>query len=109
MPIADLFRGAAWFLTPSPGQNVYAGLSGEFLGWVEKWERVIVSMDAPEHDQLCAWISHLPQMISTALAATLVDEYGEDAPLLEAGGRALARNDTNFGESLLDVARYRSH
>jgi len=48
-----------------------------------------ISMEAVEHDQLCAWISHLPQMISTALAATLVDEYGEDAPLLEAGGRAL--------------------
>ena len=48
-----------------------------------------ISMGAAEHDQLCAWISHLPQMISTALAATLVDEYGEDAPLLEAGGRAL--------------------
>jgi len=46
-------------------------------------------MDADAHDQLCAWISHLPQMISTALAATLVDEYGEDAPLLETGGRAL--------------------
>jgi len=46
-------------------------------------------MDAKAHDQLCAWISHLPQMISTALAAALVDEYGEDAPLLEAGGRAL--------------------
>src|SRR3977135_3776478 len=42
-----------------------------------------------EHDRLCAWISHLPQMVSTALAATLVDELGEDAPLLPAGGRAL--------------------
>ena len=49
----------------------------------------VASMDAAAHDQLCAWISHLPQMISTALAATLVDEYGEDAPLLETGGRAL--------------------
>ena len=28
-------------------------------------------------------------MISTALAAALVEEYGEDAPLLQAGGRAL--------------------
>src|ERR1700692_1735961 len=46
-------------------------------------------MDASEHDQLCAWITHVPQFISTALAATLVDEYGEDAPLLETGGRAL--------------------
>ena len=85
----DLFRDAAWFLTPVAGQNIYDGLSGEFLGWLEKIGARLVSMDAEEHDQLCAWISHLPQMISTALAATLVDEYGEDAPLLEAGGRAL--------------------
>jgi prephenate dehydrogenase len=28
-------------------------------------------------------------MISTALAATLVEEFGEDAPLLPTGGRAL--------------------
>ena len=64
-------------------------LSGEFLEWVEKIGAGVASMDADAHDQLCAWISHLPQLISTALAATLVDEYGEDAPLLETGGRAL--------------------
>ena len=87
----DLFQGAAWFVTPAPGQNIYEGLSGEFLEWVEKIGARIASMDAEEHDQLCAWISHLPQMISTALAAALVEEYGEDAPLLEAGGRACAR------------------
>ena len=46
-------------------------------------------MNPDAHDQLCSWISHLPQFISTALAAALVDEYGEDAPLLETGGRAL--------------------
>jgi len=86
---ANLFQGAAWFLTPAPGQDVYHGLSGEFLEWVEKIGCRLASMDADEHDHLCAWISHLPQMISTALAATLVEEYGEDAPLLEAGGRAL--------------------
>ncbi len=86
---ADLFQGAAWFLTPAPAQNVYDGLSGEFLEWVEKTGARLASMDADAHDQLCAWISHLPQMISTALAASLVDEYGEDAPLLQAGGRAL--------------------
>jgi prephenate dehydrogenase len=85
----DLFQGAAWFVTPAPGQNVYEGLSGEFLGWVEKMGARIAGMDAQQHDELCAWISHLPQMISTALAASLVEEFGVDAPLLEAGGRAL--------------------
>jgi prephenate dehydrogenase len=85
----DLFQNAAWLLTPSADQDVYAGLSGEFLQWLEKIGARVASMDAAEHDQLCAWISHLPQMISTALAAALVEEFGEGAPLLEAGGRAL--------------------
>ena len=85
----DLFRGAAWFFTPTPGQNIYGGMSGDFLEWVEKIGARVASMDPTEHDRLCAWISHLPQMISTALAAALVEEFGEDAPLLEAGGRAL--------------------
>lgn len=85
----DLFKSAVWLVTPAPGQEVFEGASGQFLEWVEKVGAGVASMDADEHDQLCAWISHLPQMISTALAATLVDEYGEDAPLLETGGRAL--------------------
>jgi prephenate dehydrogenase len=86
---SDLFQGAVWFVTPAPNQEVFEGLSGEFLGWVEKIGAGVASMNAEAHDQLCGWISHLPQFISTALAATLVDEYGEDAPLLETGGRAL--------------------
>ncbi|HZS99275.1 MAG TPA: prephenate dehydrogenase [Terriglobales bacterium] len=85
---ADLFQGAAWFVAPFSGQDVYSGLSGEFLEWVEKIGARIAHLPAQEHDQLCAWISHLPQMIATALAASLVDEFGP-APLLEAGGRAL--------------------
>jgi prephenate dehydrogenase len=86
---ADLFTEAAWFVTPLPGQEIHQGLSGEYLGWIEKIGARLAVLPAPEHDQLCAWISHLPQMISTALAATLVEEFGGDAPLLDAGGRAL--------------------
>ena len=91
MEFADpsLFQGAAWFLTPSPNQDVYEGRCGEFVGWLEVIGAKIATIDAESHDDLCAWISHLPQMISTALAATLVEEFGDNAPLLEAGGRAL--------------------
>jgi prephenate dehydrogenase len=49
----------------------------------------IAVVDPSDHDRLCAWISHLPQMISTALAAALVDEFGADAPVVDIGGRAL--------------------
>jgi prephenate dehydrogenase len=85
----DLFRGAVWFVTPISDQELFGGVSGEFLKWVGKIGAEVAAMNADSHDQLCSWISHLPQFISTALAATLVDEYGEDAPLLQTGGRAL--------------------
>jgi prephenate dehydrogenase len=124
---ADLFQGAAWFVTPLPGQDIDSGLSGEFLEWVEKMGARIANVGPKEHDQLCAWISHLPQMISTALAATLVDEYGENAPLLETGGRALREmtrisaspysmwrdvaltNKENIGQALLKLEQRLAH
>ena len=86
---ADLFEGSAWLFTPLPRQNVHAGLCGEFVHCVEKLGARIATLDPADHDRFCAWISHLPQMISTALTAALVDEFGEDAPLLDIGGRAL--------------------
>jgi prephenate dehydrogenase len=85
----DLFRGSAWFFTPIADQNIYGAMSGDFLEWVERMGARVATMGAEAHDALCAWISHLPQMISTALAATLVEEFGKEVPLLEAGGRAL--------------------
>jgi prephenate dehydrogenase len=101
---ADLFQQAPWFVTPVRGQKIHEGLSGEFLDWVDRIGARIASLDADEHDRLCAWISHLPQMLSTALAATLVDEYGQDAPLLEAGGRSL-REMTRTASSPYSVWR----
>lgn len=86
---ADLFEGAAWLFTPLPGQNVYAGLCGEFVHCAEKMGARVAVLDPVDHDRFCAWISHLPQMISTALAAALVEEFGADAPVLDIGGRAL--------------------
>jgi len=86
---ADLFEGAAWLFTPLPRQNVHSGMCGEFVQCVEKLGAKVAILDPGDHDRFVAWISHLPQMISTALAATLVDEFGSDAPLLDIGGRAL--------------------
>jgi prephenate dehydrogenase len=85
----ELFQNAAWFLTPLPEQNLNEGLFAEWVGWIDQVGARIAILPADEHDRLCAWISHLPQMISTALAATLVEEFGDEAPLLPTGGRAL--------------------
>jgi prephenate dehydrogenase len=86
---ANLFRGAVWFFTPAPQQKMKAGRVGEYVSWIKKIGAKVEILDADAHDQLCAWISHIPQLLSTALASTLVEEYGERAPLLESGGRAL--------------------
>jgi prephenate dehydrogenase len=85
----DLFQNAVWFLSPFPEQNLNEGVFAEFAGWIDTIGARIAMLPAAEHDRLCAWISHVPQMISTALAAALVEEFGADAPLLPAGGRAL--------------------
>jgi prephenate dehydrogenase len=124
---ADLFEGAAWLFTPLPRQNVNAGLCGEFLHCVEKLGAKVAVLDPADHDRFCAWISHLPQMISTALAATLVDEFVEDAPILDIGGRALREltrisgspysmwrdvaitNKDNLGRALLKLEQRLAH
>lgn len=85
----DLFRGAVWFITPISGQTLRSGLAKEYVSLLKKIGAKVEVLDPEMHDQLCAWISHVPQMISTALASSLVDEYGENAPLLDSGGRAL--------------------
>jgi prephenate dehydrogenase len=124
---ADLFEGAAWLFTPLPRQSLNAGLCGEFLHCVEKLGAKVAVLDPADHDRFCAWISHLPQMISTALAATLVDEFGEDAPILDIGGRALREmtrisgspysmwrdvaitNKDNLGRALLKLEQRLAH
>ena len=59
-------------------------------------------LDAVRHDEVCAWVSHLPQMLSTALAALLEDTFAGDPERLAAvqaiGGRAL-RETTRLGAS----------
>lgn len=62
---ADLFRGRPYVLTSR---------SAELEPWLEKMGARVVILDAAEHDRLVAMVSHLPQLISTALASVLGDE-----------------------------------
>ena len=123
----DLFRGAVWFFTPLPKQRLTGGRIAEYVAWVKKFGVKISLLDPARHDELCAWISHVPQMISTAVAATLVEEYGKNAPLLETGGRALREmtrtasspysmwrdvaltNKKNIGDALMKLEQKLAH
>ncbi len=86
---AGLFRNAVWLFTPLPQQDVGDGPCGEFVRLVESIGARAIIFDLQRHDRLCAWISHLPQMLATALASSLEDEFGDDLELHAIGGRAL--------------------
>ncbi len=86
---AGLFRNAAWLITPIDTEQPYRALQQEYLQLLESIGARVIVIDAQRHDRLCAWISHLPQMIATALACSLREEFGDDQELLQIGGRAL--------------------
>ena len=98
---AQLFRNAMWLFTPV-GQRPASELEAEWREWVAKFGARTLDLDAARHDELCAWVSHLPQMLSTALAALLEDTFGNDparrAEIEAIGGRAL-RETTRLGAS----------
>jgi len=87
---AGLFRNATWFFVPSsPQQDLDGGKVGVYRTLLERIGARVTQMDAERHDRVCAWISHLPQMVSTALAGILMDEFGEDAELQHISCRGL--------------------
>ncbi len=73
---AELFRGRPWLLTPSRREDLETPAAREFLGWIERIGAEPRVMTPEEHDRTVALSSHLPQMLSTALAAALEENPG---------------------------------
>lgn len=93
---AGLFQNAMWLFTP--GTLEPSAIEKEWRDWVGFFGARTLDMDAARHDELCAWVSHLPQMLSTALAALLEDKFG-DAPEIGAIGARALRETTRLGAS----------
>jgi prephenate dehydrogenase len=86
-----------------------------------------VFIDAARHDRLCAWTSHLPQLISTALASAIEAEFGDEEAVHQISGRGLqdmtrlaassyslwrdivATNSKNLSDALLQYEQHLSH
>jgi prephenate dehydrogenase len=95
---ADLFSGAVWLVTPYPGQELSNSVIGEYLQLLSQIGARVLPVDPAQHDRICGWVSHLPQMLSTALASTLVEELADDSEANAIGGRAL-REMTRIAQS----------
>jgi prephenate dehydrogenase len=93
---AGLFNEAMWLFTPTASEPT--AIEKEWRDWVGFFGARTLDMDARRHDELCAWVSHLPQMLSTALAALLEDKFG-DAPEIGAIGARALRETTRLGAS----------
>ena len=96
---AKLFDGATWLFTPVGEEGA---LEAAWRELVKQFGAQVRDMDPRRHDEVCAWVSHLPQMMSTALAALLQDTFADDpegmAAVQAIGGRAL-RETTRLGAS----------
>ncbi len=70
---AALFEGCTWVLTPAERSDVEAAAAAEFIAWLRRIGAHPVSMSAEEHDRVVSFTSHLAQLASTAIAATVAD------------------------------------
>jgi prephenate dehydrogenase len=108
---ANLFRGAVWLFTDDPA----ALRSPQAMQLIRDWRSLVAFMgaktldlDPARHDELVAWVSHLPQFTATALSALLEEEVGDAPELKDVGGRAL-REMTRLGSSPFSMWRDIAH
>ncbi len=108
---ANLFRGAVWLFTDDPAAKrspQSAELVKGWREWVAAMGSKTLDLDPVRHDDLVAWVSHLPQFTATALSALLQDEVGGAPELKDVGGRAL-REMTRLGSSPFSMWRDIAH
>jgi prephenate dehydrogenase len=109
---ATLFLGSVWLFTAptdaGPASPVAQALAEAWRAWIAKLGCRVLDFDPKRHDVLCAWISHLPQFVSTALSALLEEEFAANPDLLPIGGRAL-REMTRLGASPFSMWRDIAH
>jgi prephenate dehydrogenase len=74
---ANLFRGRPYVLTPGHPAELSTPGAAAFLDIVEHMGAHRVVLGAEEHDRLVAYSSHVPQLASTALAATIAEHSPE--------------------------------
>jgi prephenate dehydrogenase len=102
---AGLFRKASWIFTPLHETTAIEQL---WRDYVVRFGAQVLTMEPERHDEICAWVSHMPQMVSTAMSAMLEEKFGDSPELRAIGGRAL-REMTRLGASPYSMWRDIAH
>lgn len=86
---ADLFVGRPWVITPNSKSSSQGVKLVENLA--DSLEAAVISVSPKDHDRAVALVSHVPQLISSLLAARLVDAKSQDVELAGQGLRDTTR------------------
>lgn len=90
---AGLFDGATYALVPTGQALPRSPVVDEFRTWLDAMGCRTRVMGAIEHDRIVGWTSHMPQLVATALAATI------------GGGLTGSRDLEIAGDGLTDMTR----
>ena len=86
---ADLFVGRPWVITPNSKSDATAiKLVADLASALES---SVVTVSPKDHDRAVALVSHVPQLVSSLLAARLVDAKKDDVALAGQGLRDTTR------------------
>ena len=100
---ADLFQGARYALTPYSRHHLDTPIARSFVAWLDRIGARVLILDAELHDEIVTWTSHLPQLVSTALAVAVMENVKVPEDLeLSAGG---LRDASRLAESSYKVWR----
>jgi prephenate dehydrogenase len=101
---ANLFRGAVWLFTPAEALKEHSRAK-EWRHWVERFGSRTLDLSPERHDEICAWASHLPQMLGTALAALLEDVFPNTEGAEENFGNAASQLRAIGGRAMHEMTR----
>lgn len=82
---ADLFVGRTYVLTPTREGDLETPRAAWLVEWIGRIGASLVVMGPDQHDHIVSFTSHLPQLASTALAATVADNLEAPGDLRVAG------------------------
>jgi prephenate dehydrogenase len=101
---ADLFDGKPWFLIPAHADAVLVDRARDFVTALGA-RPVVMTDDGAEHDRVMAAVSHLPQVVASALMIVVAQAAGERGLAWAGGGlrdtTRLAQSEAAMWESVL--------
>lgn len=98
----DLFAGRTYILTPRHPKELDTDAAQEFREWLRKIGAKPFVLEAEEHDRIVSYTSHLAQLMSTALGATVAEHVADDELAISGPG---LQDSTRLALSSYDLWR----